>query len=187
MRSSTVKELSFRTATGVCKRIMSDRNSSKTDVVAKDSNWRRRVDQEIYAQRNYGNQHGYMLSYMQGGAAREADSLDAFAVTSKSLAASYDGNLGSIYNMRASHPRFGNTVDRIVGLSCLDGHGKHKPVSKSADSDSLESFIESYLKRKPGMPRPAPRDMYAVPMLSSHKVGWRKSLETCNTGGFRLR
>mmetsp|Transcript_45062 Transcript_45062/g.115252 ORF Transcript_45062/g.115252 Transcript_45062/m.115252 type:complete len:171 (-) Transcript_45062:35-547(-) len=166
------------------------RNSSQQNVVSKDADWRRRVDMETISQRNFSREHGYMLKYIKGGAFRRADpaptdSLDTFAAGSKALVASYDGNLSSMYNMRRSRPRLGNTVDRIVGLPSLDGCAA--PAGRAKQSDSVEAFLEAYLKRAPGVPRPAPQDLYATPILSSHRVGWGKSLELCNTGGFRLR
>lgn len=126
-------------------------------MVHKDINWRRRVDMEIQSQRQFPTEHGYMLAYTnrgrrpgQGGPA-PPDSLDAFASSSKALAASYDGNLSSIYNMRASRPRLGGSVDSIVGLRALEAPAKR--LAAGGRGDSVEDFLEAYLKRAPGVPK----------------------------------
>mmetsp|Transcript_17336 Transcript_17336/g.48304 ORF Transcript_17336/g.48304 Transcript_17336/m.48304 type:complete len:158 (-) Transcript_17336:221-694(-) len=131
--------------------------------------WKNRCQEELRKQRQWSSRHGYML----GSRTKQADTLDEFLSTLHTDSAK---GVGTVYNMKSPRPRFAGGADATLGLRPRVRRNRNA-VSVDSAADSIENFIEGYLKNTNIVARPLPKDLYQKPLLTSHRYGWGKNLE----------
>jgi len=120
---------------------MAEAQSRGIDDVAQATFWKIRCEHEIKSQLNWDKAHGYLRSRDDR---RVGDALDKFLQDSKAAS-----TRNTVYNVRHDRPIISREVDSKLGLS----EPKQTKSRVKQNPDSVESFLENYIKRNQNFQR----------------------------------
>ena len=123
--------------------VVSQDKAKKANGVGETLLWRKRVKDELQAGKNWAGKYGYML----GDRLRVNDSLEEFLRSEK---IDPERGVGSLYNPKSGRPRFGADIDKQLGLKPIEHQtivSNGPGMTGAAGEDSIQTFMESYLKK----------------------------------------